>query len=90
MPGVLAGNRGRPGVPPGVYFRMPMVGYLEGLGSERGNLGRGDTASLPVTLDEAERQMAAVGLEAKEVVADKGYHSNKTMTDVKSGSSEAT
>lgn len=31
-----SGNRGRPGVPPGVYFRMLMVGYLEGLGSERG------------------------------------------------------
>ncbi len=27
---------GRPGVPPGVYFRMLLVGYLEGLGSERG------------------------------------------------------
>ena len=31
-----AGNRGRPGVPPGVYFRMLLVGYLEGIGSERG------------------------------------------------------
>ena len=31
-----AGSRGRPGVPPGVYFRMLMVGYLEGIGSERG------------------------------------------------------
>ena len=31
-----AGNRGRPGVPPGVYFRMLMAGYLEGTGSERG------------------------------------------------------
>ena len=31
-----AGKRGRPGVPPGVYFRMLMVGYLEGIGSERG------------------------------------------------------
>ena len=31
-----AGSRGRPGVPPGVYFRMLMVGYPEGLGSERG------------------------------------------------------
>ena len=29
-------NRGRPGIPPGVYFRMMMVGYLEGIGSERG------------------------------------------------------
>ena len=26
-----AGSRGRPGVPPGVYFRMLMVGYLEGI-----------------------------------------------------------
>ena len=31
-----AGNVGRPGIPPGVYFRMMMVGYLEGIGSERG------------------------------------------------------
>ena len=43
----------------------------------------GDTASLPVTLDEAERQLAEAGAEAKEVVADKGYHSNATMTGVK-------
>ena len=28
--------RGRPGIPPGVYFRIMMVGYLEGIGSERG------------------------------------------------------
>ena len=31
-----AGSRGRPGVPLAVYFRMLMVGYQEGLGSERG------------------------------------------------------
>ena len=31
-----AGETGRPGIPPGVYFRMLMVGYLEGLDSERG------------------------------------------------------
>ena len=43
----------------------------------------GDTASLPVTLDEAERQLAAVDAEAGEVVADKGYHSNKTMTGMR-------
>lgn len=43
----------------------------------------GDTASLTKTLDEAERQLAKVDLAAKEVVADKGYHSNKTMTDMK-------
>lgn len=27
---------GRPGIPPGVYFRMLFVGYFEGLGSQRG------------------------------------------------------
>ena len=42
----------------------------------------GDTASLPNTLDEAERRLAEVGAEPGEVVADKGYHSNRTMTEV--------
>jgi transposase len=27
---------GRPGIPPGVYFRMLLVGYFEGLGTQRG------------------------------------------------------
>jgi|TARA_B100001971_G_C18247690_1_gene575590 transposase len=31
-----ADKRGRPSIPPGVYFRMIMTGYFEGLGSERG------------------------------------------------------
>jgi transposase len=30
------GSMGRPGIPPGVYFRMLLVGYFEGLGSQRG------------------------------------------------------
>lgn len=30
-----ASKVGRPGTPPGVYFRMLMVGYFEGIGSER-------------------------------------------------------
>ena len=42
----------------------------------------GDTASLPVTLDETARRLAEAGVEAREVVADKGYHSNATMTGV--------
>ena len=42
----------------------------------------GDTASLPHTLDEAECQLAEVGAEPREVVADKGYHSNRTMTEI--------
>ena len=43
----------------------------------------GDTASMAVTLDEAETQLETVELTAQEVVADKGYHSNRTMTDLK-------
>jgi transposase len=31
-----ADDVGRPGIPPGVYFRMLMIGYFEGIGSERG------------------------------------------------------
>ena len=31
-----AEKRGWPGIPTGVYFRMMMVGYLEGIGSELG------------------------------------------------------
>jgi transposase len=29
-------GQGRPGIPPGVYFRMLLVGYFEGIGSQRG------------------------------------------------------
>lgn len=43
----------------------------------------GDTASLARTLDEAAKQLGEVELEAEEVVADKGYHSNGTMKDLK-------
>ena len=31
-----AGEIGRPGLPPGMYFRLLMVGYFEGIDSERG------------------------------------------------------
>ena len=31
-----AEGKGRPGIPPGVYFRMLMAGYFEGIDSERG------------------------------------------------------
>jgi len=29
-------DRGRPGIPPGVYFRLLLIGYFEGIDSERG------------------------------------------------------
>ena len=31
-----ASGKGRPSIPPGVYFRMLMVGYFEGIDSQRG------------------------------------------------------
>ena len=31
-----ADNIGRPGIPPGVYFRMLFIGYFEGIDSQRG------------------------------------------------------
>ncbi len=31
-----ADTRGRPSIPPGVYFRMLLIGYFEGIDSERG------------------------------------------------------
>src|SRR5262245_4166643 len=31
-----AAGLGRPGIPPGIYFRMRFVGYFEGLPSQRG------------------------------------------------------
>lgn len=42
---------GRPSIPPGVYFRMLMIGYLEGLDSERGIAWRvADSLSLRMFL----------------------------------------
>ena len=43
----------------------------------------GDCASMPNTLEEAERQLGGVDAQAREVVADKGYHSNATMKRLK-------
>ena len=50
-------THGRPGIPPGVYFRMMLVGYFEGIGSQRGIAWRcNDSLSLReflgVSLDE--------------------------------------
>jgi transposase len=45
------GNDGRPSIPPGTYFRMVMIGYFEGLGSERGIAWRcADSLSLKTFL----------------------------------------
>jgi transposase len=53
-----ASGKGRPGIPPGVYFRMLLVGYFEGITSQRGiawrcadSLSLRDFLGLPLTED---------------------------------------
>lgn len=46
-----AGQRGRPSIPPGVYFRMLFLGYFEGIESDRGIAWRiADSRSLAAFL----------------------------------------
>jgi len=48
---VYYAERGRPGIPPGVYFRMLLIGYFEGLDSQRGIAWRcADSNSLKMFL----------------------------------------
>ncbi len=52
-----AARRGRPSLPPGRYFRMPLVGYFEGIDSERGLEWRcADSLSLREFLRLGERE----------------------------------
>src|SRR6185436_15271993 len=51
-----AQHQGRPGIPPGVYFRMLLIGYFEGITSQRGiawrcadSLSLREFLGLPVT-----------------------------------------
>jgi transposase len=47
MPPFYAVTMGRPGLPPGIYFRLLLVGYFEGIDSERGMAWRaGDSLSI--------------------------------------------
>ena len=38
-----AATMGRPGLAPGIYFRLLLVGYFEGIDSERGSRGERET-----------------------------------------------
>jgi transposase len=52
-----AEKMGRPSIPPGVYFRMLLVGYFEGIGSQRGIAWRcADSLSLRKFLGMASNQ----------------------------------
>src|SRR5437667_11315283 len=49
-----AEKMGRPSLAPGRYFRLPLIGYFEGIDSERGIAWRSDSLGL--------RQFVGVGL----------------------------
>jgi hypothetical protein len=71
-----AETMGRPSLPPGIYFRLLLIGYFEGIDSERGIAWRAaDSLAL--------RTVAVI----EEVVADKGYHSRTMVRSGEAGDS---
>ena len=50
---------GRPSIPPGVYFRMLLVGYYEGIGSQRGIAWRWSAITKASVRNEASLGVAA-------------------------------
>jgi transposase len=62
-----AETQGRPGIPPGTYFRMLLIGYFEGIGSQRGiawrcsdSLSLRDFLGIPLTEDSPDHSSLSV------------------------------
>jgi transposase len=62
-----AETQGRPGIPPGTYFRMLLIGYFEGIGSQRGiawrcsdSLSLREFLSIPLTEDAPDHSTLSV------------------------------
>jgi transposase len=62
-----AQTQGRPGIPPGTYFRMLLIGYFEGIGSQRGiawrcsdSLSLRDFLGIPLTADSPDHSTLSV------------------------------
>ena len=60
-------TQGRPGIPPGTYFRMLLIGYFEGIGSQRGiawrcsdSLSLRDFLAIPLTEDSPDHSTLSV------------------------------
>jgi transposase len=59
--------QGRPGIPPGTYFRMLLIGYFEGIGSQRGiawrcsdSLSLREFLAIPLTADSPDHSTLSV------------------------------
>jgi transposase len=62
-----AESQGRPGIPPGTYFRMLLIGYFEGIGSQRGiawrcsdSLSLRDFLGIPLTEESPDHSSLSV------------------------------
>jgi transposase len=62
-----AETQGRPGIPPGTYFRMVLIGYFEGIGSQRGiawrcsdSLSLRDFLGIPLTEESPDHSSLSV------------------------------
>jgi transposase len=62
-----AETQGRPGIPPGTYFRMLLIGYFEGIGSQRGiawrcsdSLSLRDFLGIPLTEESPDHSSLSV------------------------------
>ena len=62
-----AETQGRPGIPPGTYFRMLLIGYFEGIGSQRGiawrcsdSLSLRDFLAVPLTEESPDHSTLSV------------------------------
>src|SRR5436305_7015607 len=74
-----AGEVGRPGLAPGIYFRLLMVGYFEGIDSERGIAWRAsDSLSI--------RSFARIGLDERILSISVEGKRHSTITSGRSGS----
>jgi transposase len=53
--GFYAETMGRPNLPPDIYFRLLLIGYFEGIDSERGQAAASEPARLPECAHALER-----------------------------------
>ena len=64
---------GRPGIPPGTYFRMLLIGYFEGIGSQRGIAWRcADSLGLREFLERVAEHGLLVGRGRHDVGGERG------------------
>jgi len=73
-----ADTMGRPSLPPGIYFRLLLIGYFEGIDSERGIAWRaGDSLALREFLEDARQGLGHQDADARRFGADRSEAEEK-------------